>query len=592
MKHESRKYKSGKHDSKLQTVKPNVLLTLLIAALTVGIGWAAFQKPPANSGPLSKSIPSGALLYFQARDFSSLLSDWNRSSEKRQWLGSSNYQVFSRSRLLLRLRDAGNQFANAAGLPPDMNFLSQIAGNESALALYDIGKLQFLYITRVASANSMQSQLWQSKSKFETRSTGGATFYVRHANDSEREVEFAINGDYLLLATREDLMASALQLMAGRGGPDTAARSIESEPWWSQSVAAAGASGDLRMVLNLDKIVPSPYFRSYWIQQNVTDMKQYTAAISDIYRENQQYREERVLLKRSGNSGAADGESGAVSGLARLIPDNAGVYEARKCPSVETCFEPLETKLLAPHLGPHPPAQTAPQAQLTSGEGGTSFDLETRIDQAPLQNAADSRASSALKELLKQNSVQGVLQVQSTKRATDGVFVRIHSAVAMAGGSEWNEDSVHTALTSFLRPNLTAGELGTGWRQTNSYYELDGLRTLLAAVRGKYLIVSDDAALMSGMLANVNRKIEARPVTFVAGFDHQHERENFSRFASSVDRPDRNQQDGPANARTPQFFSENIASLSSTLAGISSERIVVRSEGDKELQTVIYKWVQ
>ena len=28
----------------------------------------------------------------------------------------------------------------------------------------------------------------------------------------------------------------------------------------------------------------------------------------------------------------------------------------------------------------------------------------------------------------------------------------------------------------------------------------------LAAVRGKYLIISDDAALISGMLANVNRK--------------------------------------------------------------------------------------
>ena len=139
--------------------------------------------------------------------------------------------------------------------------------------------------------------------------------------------------------------------------------------------------------------------------------------------------------------------------------------------------------------------------------------------------------------------------MQSTERAADGVFVRIHSAVALAGGSEWNEASVRTALASFLRPNLTAGELGTGWRQTNGYYELDGLRSLLAAVRGKYLIVSDDAALISGMLANVNRKIEAKPATFIAGFDHQRERENFSRFASSVDRPDMNQQDNPANAR-------------------------------------------
>ena len=60
--------------------------------------------------------------------------------------------------------------------------------------------------------------------------------------------------------------------------------SIETEGWWSQSVAAAGPEGDLRMVLNLEKIVPSPYFRSYWVQQNITDMKQYSAAISDLTR--------------------------------------------------------------------------------------------------------------------------------------------------------------------------------------------------------------------------------------------------------------------------------------------------------------------
>src|SRR5262249_22125571 len=156
-----------------------------------------------------------ALLYLQAKDFSSLLSDWNASPEKQQWLRSGNYQVFSRSRLLLRLRDAGNQFASAAGLPPDMNFLGQIAGRESALALYDIGKLQFLYITCLPSNSFPQSQLFQTRSKFETRNVGGTTFYLRRAPDSDREVAFAVRGEYLLLSTREDLIANALQLMAG-----------------------------------------------------------------------------------------------------------------------------------------------------------------------------------------------------------------------------------------------------------------------------------------------------------------------------------------------------------------------------------------
>ena len=187
-----------------------------------------------------------------------MLSDWNGSPQKQQWVKSSNYEVFSRSRLFIRLNGAGDEFKAAAGLPPDMNFLTQVAGKQSALAIYDIGKLQFLYITKLASANSMQTALWQTRAKFETRSAGDLTFYLRRDAESEREVAFAVDGDYLLLATREDLLAGALKLMGGSND-----RSVEADPWWSRSVAAAGPTGDLRMVLNMEKIVPSPYFRSY-----------------------------------------------------------------------------------------------------------------------------------------------------------------------------------------------------------------------------------------------------------------------------------------------------------------------------------------
>ena len=150
-----------------------ILICFLIGALCLGCGWAAFQATTPPEPPLSRNMPAGAVLYLQAKDFSSLLADWQASPQKRMWLGSSNYEVFSRSRLFLRLRDASRQFATAAGLPPDMSFLSQVAGDHSALALYDIGKLQFLYVTRLPSANSMQTQLWQSRATFETRSAGG-----------------------------------------------------------------------------------------------------------------------------------------------------------------------------------------------------------------------------------------------------------------------------------------------------------------------------------------------------------------------------------------------------------------------------------
>src|SRR5580658_4705100 len=113
-----------------------------------GFTWAAYRAvaPPAAQ-PLSKYVPAGPLLYIEAKDFSPLLSDWNSSPQKRQWIQSDSYEVFSRSRLFLRLKGASDQFAAAAGLPPDMNFLSQVAGERSTFALYDIGNLQFFYIT-------------------------------------------------------------------------------------------------------------------------------------------------------------------------------------------------------------------------------------------------------------------------------------------------------------------------------------------------------------------------------------------------------------------------------------------------------------
>jgi hypothetical protein len=562
-------------------------IVLLLAAVGIGLGHAAYQGSATPEPQLSSYVPSGALLYLQAKDFSSLLADWNGSPQKQAWLGSSNYEVFSRSRLLLRLNDAVKQFAVAAGLPADMNFVSQVAGSESALALYDIGKLQFVYITRLPVANAMQNQLWQTRAKFETRSAGGITFYLRRDPESQREVEFAVHEHYLLLATREDLMASALQLMAG--GKDPA---IGAEPWFAQSVASAAPVGDLRMVLNLEKIVPSPYFRSYWVQQNISDMKSYVAAVSDLFRSGKEYREERVLLKKTSDASATAAKREDVSDLVPLVPAGAGIYEARLCPSIDPCLETLKTKILAPHLGPVPAGQLAPQAQLTSGETGSSSDLETRIDQAPASRSSENDEAVALKNLLQKSQVNAMLHIQSTERDPAGLFVKIYSAVALAGSSDWDEAAARAALTTFIRPTLTASQLGMAWKQGNGYYELDGLHPLLVAVRGKYLIVSDDPALISGMLANINQKSDLKPAMFVAEFDHKRERENFSRLVTMVDRPDMSPPGLPGSERQPQFLSENIASLSSTLAAVSSEKIVVRDAGDKVLQTVTYQWSQ
>ncbi|MGO9085736.1 MAG: hypothetical protein ACLQBK_10955 [Candidatus Sulfotelmatobacter sp.] len=562
-----------------------IAIGFCIALVFAGIGWAAYRAAAPAQAPLSKYVPGGPLLYLEARDFSSLLRDWNSSPQKAQWIQSSSYEVFSRSRLFLRLKGASDQFAAAAGLPPDMDFLSQVSGEHSVLALYDIGNLQFLYITYLPSAKSMQTTLWQTRAKFEPRNAGGVDFYLRRDPAAQREVAFAVSGDYLLLATREDLMAGALQLMSGK--PD---RTVESEQWWSQSTAAAGNPGDLRLVLDLEKLVPNGYFRTYWVQQNITDLSQYSAAVADLFRSRTEYREERVLIRKKEPEQAASADGlAAAADLARLVPADAGVYIAAANPSSDICFALVETKLLAPHLGPAPPSQIAPQVQLTSGEQGGGSDLETRIDQAPAERSV-TQSTSALKDLLEKTSILASLQVQSSARDQAGVFVRLHSAVALVAASDWSEPGVQSALADFVQPGLTASHLGLAWQQKSGYQELDGLWPLVASVHGKYLLLSDDPALIESMLANFDRKSDRKPAEFLGGFNHQRERSNFARFTGLVDRPSTGESDAQNTEHEPQFFSENMASVSRMLAGVSAERIEVRSEGAKVRQTVTYEW--
>jgi hypothetical protein len=561
----------------------------LIAAICAGLGWGAYRiadRAVDSSKPeLSHFVPAGALLYLQAKDFSALLADWDKSPEKQGWVKSTNYEVFSRSRLFLRLKDALTEFSNAAGVPANSELVWQIAGKESAVALFDIGKLQFLYITRLPSGSSMQSTLWQTRSKFETRSAGGATFYLLRDPESNREVAFAVTSDYLLLATREDLMAGALQMLAGN-----AEQSLEVEGWWSRLIAAAGTAGDLRMVLNLEKIVPSPYFRSYWIQQNIKGMAQYSASISDLTRDGKEYREERVLLRKDSAAkyeASTTGTAG-VADLARLVPANAGVYLVESNPKPEECVKLLETKILAPHLGPAAPEKLAPQVQLGNGETGIGSDLETRIDQAPMQQTGSTENGTLLKEVLAKNQVAASLQFQDTDVNPQGVFVRMHSVVVFLGTSDWDEPSVKEALVDFVKPGLTTGELGVAWRSNSGVSQLDGLWPLAVSVRGKYLFVADGHEILAATLANMDRESTNGPSTYVAGFSHQSERGSFSKLTRML-----NVENAAGGAgQAPDFFSGNIGSLSETLRGVASEKIIVRDAADKQTQTVTYLWVQ
>jgi len=103
----------------------------------------------------------------------------------------------------------------------------------------------------------------------------------------------------------------------------------------------------------------------------------------------------------------------------------------------------------------------------------------------------------------------------------------------------------------------------------------------MSAVLGINLIVSDNAALIGSLLANVNRKVDASSAVFIAGFNHARERKFlWPRSTVEAARPGRC---GRAeHSDSHKFFSENIASLKLNRWGaVRSEEIVVRAADDR-----------
>ena len=121
---------------------------LILAVLLTAAGYVYLQTtPPAPK--LATLMPSGALLYLESPDFAHLLRDWDASKVKADWLQSANYSVFSRSNLFAKLQDVYGQYGQAAGYLPDLRSIIGIAGTQSALALYGIRDVEFLYISRI-----------------------------------------------------------------------------------------------------------------------------------------------------------------------------------------------------------------------------------------------------------------------------------------------------------------------------------------------------------------------------------------------------------------------------------------------------------
>ena len=562
-----------------KTAKRSLLLTAL---LLLAAGYV-FLQTTSPAPQLATLMPSGALLYLESPDFSRVLRDWDTSKVKADWLGSANYAVFSQSNLFTKLQEVYSQYGAAAGFLPDLRSISEIAGTDSALALYGIRDVEFLYVTRIGDAVFMKSQLWAVRDKFEQRQAGGVPFYLRTDPASKRTVAFAFSKGYLLLATRDDLIAQALELAAGGGNP-----SIASDRWFHDSTAAAPVHGELRLVMNLESLVKSVYFRSYWVQRNASAVRRYWAGVADVKRSGGNITESRVFLHtlNAAESEPEPANSGTVSSLLTLVPSEAGLYKAVRVNEPGEAATLIVEKLIAPQPQRSRDFRYAPLAESPDSVAGSEGDLETRIDQQPLPSDAGIADSvAAVRAMLDKTAGTALLLVQSSSPVA-GTFIQTPSVIVLAGAGDWDHDSVRSALTAAAGRLWSTSQLGAGWVSgtagRNPIDRMDGLGTVLFANRGRLLFLSNDSRLLAAVLDRLGTGPSTGALTYAAGFRHASERPNYERIMAALDL-------SSAQNRAPAFFSDNIGSLSRVLSKFTEIRMTGEERNNITVETVLYQ---
>jgi hypothetical protein len=421
------------------------------------------------------------------------------------------------------------------------------------------------------SARLAENVLMQARTKFQARNAGGQQYFVKSTSDGT--VAFAISGETLIAGTREDLVAGSLMLLAGQQGRS----SMKQERWYAEAIAkAAPGAPDLRMVVNMERTVKAPHFRSYWIQQNITEHKQYFASVSDLQMGQAAWTEQRVLLRPEA---APAVDESAVATLSRLIPADAGFYQVWAKPEA-SMVESLLISRFAPRstVGAVNPMDQRAPGESVAGSSGSEDDLEQRIDvvEPGLKIGSATWPVSRLGTV----AVDAAAQIAGARMTPDSTFVSVDSAVALLGSANWDESAVKSAVQESAQQAWSASSLA--WTRRGAVWELSGLAPVQVWVDGKVLVIGNSASLVDRIAARAGT---AQSGSYLAGYRHGAENPHYARIMRMIDYP----QIPTGESRAPMLFSENMAGIGQILGRVDTVTVTTKDEGTLVRQSVVYR---
>ena len=529
----------------------------------------------------AKNFPRGALLYAQIGDLPALVKLWNESNLKAKYEGSENAEKFANSHLGLKLASRLSEFEQASGFPFDLETVAALADKRAAVALYDIGKIEFVFIAPMPDEVFAATEFARNRTNFEEQTLADKTIIYRARVEADRgrqrqELIFCHLKNQFVAATSEKLLARTLENINGKSKKDA----LADEPAFA-ALAEKTAPLLATVWANQTALNDDYYFKRYWLPPDAEKLKNIRAGIFDFsVEENNVVERRRFLLAEKINTAAISAPRAAET--LRFLPENIPFYEMRKAAPL------LLDQAIEATLFDRPIA--APQSSrrydydrnfsFSDYESYSDYHDYSRLD-ADFDEAIDetnetetverSDARARFAPLLQTANPQAILTFTAPEVLPAPLFVRFKRAAIfdLDAPEKFDRQKFESAIAeNFARAGTiknsgapfvweTRTENNLQWRELNLPMLGAGA---VYAVRGAHLILTNDADFLKEILARENspknKTADGAPFVRLSVLNLS-ERENaFDAVFAELDAGDAGN----------EFFTGNISSLLNSIA--------------------------
>jgi hypothetical protein len=604
--------------------KRSILRLSIVALAFVCVAFIAFartaHKPRGEYG-LAADLPRGAFVYAQFSNLPALMEQWNRSQLKERYLNSTNYRQLQNRHLMLKLISRWEEFNSAVGFQIDASTIAGATETRAALAVYDIGKLDLVFIAPLSEEKIALTQFFTKKDQFEEADAPSGAVYYRQTVDADhgrqkQVLAFATLKGRFILASNEDLLLRTIANIDHQNPKDT----LADEPSF-KNLSRKLMPHFVTVWVDQAKLNHDYYFKHYWLPQNVDELKGIRAGMFDLEQQNGRWIEHREFLTTAKNNASSAPISDAeLKRLYSLAPEDAPFVRVRKVaddPGLsatllrDTLFDrgQDETEQVgAPWSWESYSADNFYTDDNDANEWNHYSDLDYRYDSLiddPYDARVSGREKPAGNPLATEVEHQFSIDVQSALAAarpssavsatrphtTDGpLFVEFRKAAIIHLQSAGNvkRDLLESAIARIAQSRLTVAGKGSepAWQNNkegeHAWRELRlpmlGWEICYAINDGELIVANSTELLKSVLDSSSNQRsveiaLDATDDLTIVRFDQR-----TSAFDDIMKRLDSDETD-PSKA-SEAFFSGNISSLLDVASDLKRVEITRRNSTD------------